>query len=312
MKLVKEFFTWSKGERRALIILSFLLLFLIIGDVFFHRINPIENNSIHPDTLILYQKLLEQMEEEIPLVLHVQKKGIEKKVKEESEELKVHSFFDPNELDQKGWENLGFSPKQSASLLKYKASIQSFKTKKDLANSYVVSESKFNELERFIRIVENENNTELKNVSKDYSNKPIEVHKVENLFLDINSADSISLLKLNGIGPFYAGKIIQYRKELGSYIAKEQLLEIWNFDSLKLQTIGQNIYLDTSYIIKLSINSDSSSVLKKHPYINWNIANAIVNYRIQHGYFKEKEELKKIVLINDSVYSKLYPYISLD
>lgn len=34
--------------------------------------------------------------------------------------------FDPNELDAKAWENLGFSEKQSATILKYKYSLGGF------------------------------------------------------------------------------------------------------------------------------------------------------------------------------------------
>ena len=312
MKMLKEFFTWSKGERRAVILLSLLLLLLFSGDIFFNRINPFDSKSIHPDTLAIYNQLLEELEKDISIEYKEGQKKPAKSIVEGKEKKKIHTIFDPNDLDLIAWTKLGFSVKQGESLLKYKASLGSFKTKEDLANSYVVSESKFAELKPFIKIKAKNISENLEKDELDYNEDKKVVLPNEEVFLEINSADSISLLQLKGIGPFYAGKIIEYRKELGAFVEKEQLLEIWNFDTLKLQSIEEFIWIDRSYRSKINVNSDSSHVLKRHPYINWNVANAIVNYRNQHGQFTIIEDLKEIVLINDSLFLKLYPYISID
>lgn len=311
MKLVKEFFTWSKGERRAVLLLSILLLMLFSGDIFFNRINPFGTDSIHPDTLLLYKKLLLELEEDVTILHPEKKQKVNQKVFIEKNEKSKLKVFDPNNLDTQGWMSLGFTEKQAKSLLKYKASLGAFKSKEDVSNSYVVSEKKFEELKDFIQISKVINESEIKEKQK-FEDFNKEEAQTEKLYLDLNSADSMQLLTLKGIGPFYAGKIIQYRKELGFYVKKEQLLEIWNFDPIKLGEIENNIWVDTTYILKVSINIDSSAVLKKHPYINWNIANAIVNYRKQHGQFTSIEALKKIVLINDSLFLKLQPYILID
>lgn len=307
MKAAKEFFKWSKNERVGVIVLSIFLLSMIIGDVFFDRIYPFKDNSIHPDTLVVYQHILEKLEEgDVPTY---KKEYENKEALKPNVETKNQLPFNPNDLNLNDWKRLGFSHKQAESLLKYKASLGGFKTKNDFASSYVVSEKKYKELEPYIRLspVKNKNVVE----PTSYVVEKEEVLE-EIVFLDINSADSISLLKLRGIGPFYSGKIISYRNELGGYVSPDQLLEIWKFDSIKLQTIKDNIWVDTSYVFQLKINSDSINVLRKHPYIDWNHANAIINYRMQHGQFLNKEGLKEIVIFNDSLFSKLYPYISLD
>ena len=51
--------------------------------------------------------------------------------------------------------------------------------------------------------------------------------------------------------------------------------------------------------------------LKAHPYIRWQLANMIVDYRNQHGKFASIDDLKKIQLITDEVLNKIKPYLSL-
>jgi DNA uptake protein ComE-like DNA-binding protein len=65
-------------------------------------------------------------------------------------------------------------------------------------------------------------------------------------------------------------------------------------------------------LVRLNINSDSIKLLEKHPYIRWNLAKAIVNYRKQHGDYVRIEDLNQMEMMNDSLFDKLYPYLRLD
>ncbi|MBU3713557.1 MAG: helix-hairpin-helix domain-containing protein, partial [Ferruginibacter sp.] len=60
------------------------------------------------------------------------------------------------------------------------------------------------------------------------------------------------------------------------------------------------------------INTVQLEDLKNHPYIKYRLANAIITYRNQNGYFKSAEDLKKIILIDNSTYEKIYNYISVE
>lgn len=311
--MLKEIFRWSKQERTGVIVLSSVLLIMISGDVFFDRIFPEKGEVIHPDTLLYYQELLIELENDLVPNSKTTKLG-KSLTKNETKTIPMKpSSFDPNELDLNEWQDLGFSEKQSQSILRYKKQIGGFKTKEQVAGSYMVSLEKYEELEPFISI-KTIDNGELSKAAK-YDDKeltPIKESISEKVYIELNSADSIELLKLKGIGPFYASKIIEYRNELGDFVSVEQLLEIWKFDSLKLAGIKNNIWIDTSDVRKLHINIDSLSILKSHPYLDWNHSKAIVNYREQHGVYRAKSDLLKIVIFNDSLLNKLYPYISLD
>jgi len=71
-----------------------------------------------------------------------------------------------------------------------------------------------------------------------------------------------------------------------------------------------SLNIRTSPIKKINLNEISLDSLKQHPYFNWSLSNAIVNYRYQHGEFKSKINIKKIHLVNDEIYRKIAPYIS--
>jgi competence ComEA-like helix-hairpin-helix protein len=62
---------------------------------------------------------------------------------------------------------------------------------------------------------------------------------------------------------------------------------------------------------KLNINTATKDALKTHPYIKWNLANAIVEYRNQHGAYKTLEDLKNISLIDEGAFKKLAHYLVL-
>ncbi|MBD0333717.1 MAG: helix-hairpin-helix domain-containing protein [Chitinophagaceae bacterium] len=51
--------------------------------------------------------------------------------------------------------------------------------------------------------------------------------------------------------------------------------------------------------------------MKAHPYIKWNLANVIVEYRNQHGAFKSLDDLKNIAAIDETTFKKILPYLSL-
>jgi competence protein ComEA len=63
---------------------------------------------------------------------------------------------------------------------------------------------------------------------------------------------------------------------------------------------------------KMDINHTSLDELKSHPYIRWNLARVIIEYRNQHGSFGSLEELKRLNIIGPAVYQKLVPYLTLD
>lgn len=164
---------------------------------------------------------------------------------------KVESFrFDPNTATLEDLIRLGFSRKQAESIDNYRLKGGRFRRKSDFARSYVVSDSVYRRLEKYIDI-------------------PL---------VDINKADSAAFDALPGIGPYYAAQMVQMREKLGGYSHKKQLMDIWKFDSTRFIAISDLICCSEAPAFELwTLDADQ---LRKHPYIaNWQIAKAIVLYR---------------------------------
>lgn len=97
--------------------------------------------------------------------------------------------------------------------------------------------------------------------------------------LELNSADTLQLQDLKGIGPGFARRIVAYRDKLGGYYAKEQLMEVYGFTDKLYNLVKDHITVDATKIQKLKVNELTIAELKRHPYISYYEAKAIVDYR---------------------------------
>ncbi len=59
--------------------------------------------------------------------------------------------------------------------------------------------------------------------------------------LDINRADSVSLLRLPGIGPSLAGRIIAYRKRNGPFRRAEELVRVPGIGPATMAKLGGRV-----------------------------------------------------------------------
>ena len=125
----------------------------------------------------------------------------------------------------------------------------------------------------------------------------------------MNSADSILLISINGVGPFYSKQILEYRRKLGGFISYTQFSEIWGLENLEIQKLKQQTSIDTLHIRKVNVNTIELEQLKLHPYLNYKQAKMILNYRKQHGDFKQVKDIRKIKPISPELFRKIAPYL---
>ena len=67
--------------------------------------------------------------------------------------------------------------------------------------------------------------------------------------------------------------------------------------------------INTAQVKKININAATRDELKDHPYIRYNLANLIVQYRNQHGPFSDVKELFNIMAIDQVIFDKLSAYL---
>ena len=126
--------------------------------------------------------------------------------------------------------------------------------------------------------------------------------------LNINRADSVQLLPLPGIGPVFAGRIIRYRKLLGGYVNVDQLNEVYGIPPETIELIRPQVYIDSSAIQKIRIDSATFSELLRHPYLDYEEVKGLVEYRDFKGNISSAQELNANQILHDSTLNKIDGY----
>ena len=124
--------------------------------------------------------------------------------------------------------------------------------------------------------------------------------------LDLNMADSIELVRLPGIGAATAMKIIRYRERLGGYTEITQLAEI---DGLPDSLMKWFIITDTIPVSMIAVNKATLAELRRHPYIDFYQARAIVEFRNERGIIKSPEQLSFLEEFTAQDLIRLKPYL---
>ncbi len=128
--------------------------------------------------------------------------------------------------------------------------------------------------------------------------------------IDINKADSAAFTRVHGIGPSFARRIVKYRTRLGGFINKEQLKEVYGLDADKYADIAVELRFDSAAVKLIPINKVEFEELRRFPYFSYKQANAIIQYRIQHGDYASIADIRDIALLNPEILRKIAPYIS--
>jgi DNA uptake protein ComE-like DNA-binding protein len=128
--------------------------------------------------------------------------------------------------------------------------------------------------------------------------------------IEINSADSVALLELNGIGPVFAKRILKYRQMLGGFAFKRQLLEVYGMDTIRLSGFLGQIRLDTMSLKKIDLNKATFKELLAHPYLDYDQVKAIARYRDRKGIISSPGELWAAGILPDSLWVGLKHYLA--
>jgi DNA uptake protein ComE-like DNA-binding protein len=296
VKKLASLLTFTKPERNGLIVLAVLVCSGIL--LLKTSMRPAENYSNLPLLELKSEKdksdSFQKLRKDKPTTNYVNVAGGNSVFQQ-----KELFFFDPNSISAEEWIRLGFSPEQTQSILNFRSKGGNFRKKEDLKKLYVVSPEKYAELESYITI------------PVDSSKAVVQSVKSVPEIIELNTADTSLLASLNGIGPVFAKRIVDYRLILGGFHHKEQLLEVYGLDKEKYALIEPKLKVDSTYIQKININQVSASELKRHPYFSPGVANGLVNYRKTHGMFQRLTDIMKCHLVNAELYRKIAPYLTI-
>ena len=291
---MKSPFYISKKSRRGLTVLFFLAFFIVL-------IPRLYVHFLKVDTVLIKKPLIKAETK----TNNSKSKENKKKYSKKKKKLVYRSpkgKFDPNEYTHEDWMYLGLSERQTNVIMSFLN--HKIYTNEALKKIYVLPETVYHLIKDstvYPAHIFDEKETFVKKKSPSITK-----------FLELNTIDSLELISINGIGPFYASQIINYRNKLGGFYKREQLMEIWKMKEETYQILMESLIIDTSTLQKIHLNTVSFEKLKNHPYLSYSQANSIVKMRTQLGRFDSISSIKKSKLINDDTFLRVRPYLSLD
>lgn len=188
--------------------------------------------------------------------------------------------------------SIGFSYRQAEGLIEYRdRGSEGIRNMEELRDCWAVTEQMADSLARYIIFP----------TPKPYGGK-----------VEINSADSATLVTVYGIGAKTAAAIVEYRNLLGGYVSIEQLKEIKCVTNENFARFSKQICCDSCVFSKIDINFAPACSLEYHPYMTHKAINKILELRKSKGGWKSFEEI-----VNDNIFTEeqatmLEPYLHFD
>jgi competence protein ComEA len=292
-QLFREYLTYTSGERSGVVALLAVIAMLLVFLAFSKRFLPSERADF-----TAFEKEVEALHARVESEAHAENAPFHSKPGEK----RIERFsFDPNTASAADLERLGLSPKQANAVVTYVSKGGKFRSKEDFKKLRIIPPRLHEALDPYIAIPEKEL-------------KPAQGNGTAHApaLIEVNTADSLELLAIDGVGPVFASRIMKFRKALGGFISKEQLREVRGMTDEKYAFLAGKVSIDTLAVSRINLNTCTVDELRKHPYINYNVARALVNYRTMHGNYRKTEDIRGSDLVDDELYRKIAPYLTVE
>ena len=214
-------------------------------------------------------------------------------------------YFDPNTADSTQLLRLGLPTWMIRNIYRYRARGGVYRTKRDFAQTYGLTKKDYLRLEPFIRISDDYQSAAALFPQEGRDSLRHSVKLKEGEHIALNTADTTQLVMVPGIGSYYAKEIVRHGKWIGGYVSVDQLDEIEGFP----QSAKKYFVISNPNPQRLAINKLSLQQLRNHPYINYYMAKAIVDYRRLHGDIKNLQDLRFLKGFSEDAILRLKPYI---
>lgn len=216
--------------------------------------------------------------------------------------------FDPNTADSTQLLRLGLSPYMVRGIYRYRAKGGIYRRAEDFGKVPGLTQKQYRELKPYIRISSDYlPAADLAEVRSHPERDTLRAyHKTNELHsVSPNCADTAQLMRVPGIGSYYARNIIRYGEKLGGYVSVDQLSEIEDFP----EESKKYFVVEEVNVKKMNVNRLTLNQLKRHPYMGFYRARAINEYRRLHGPLKSLTELRLLPEFSPEAISRLEPYV---
>lgn len=290
-----------------------LLVLLVLGTLIaVKRLQPrdeVEKNWVNDSTKVEFAAYQEKQDS-------IRKSQWEKTYKRDTIAIRMQ-MFDPNTVDSNTLVHLGFKPWQAQNLLKYRAKGGKYRKAEDLKRLYGMTDSMYLLLQPYICIelenleVDSSANDSLMGDTTRHDTMPRWQHVKKDTILNLRTADTTELKMIRGIGSYRAKQIVRYREALGGFVRVEQLLEVEGMENVP-DSVLKHFVLDTADVKQLNINSIGVRQLSKHPYLSFEEAKAIYEFRRKKIRLDSLGQLNELECVSDEAIKRIAPYLNFD
>lgn len=237
-----------------------------------------------------------------------------KPTKHDTIAIRMH-MFDPNTADSCTLVHLGFKPWQAKNMLKYRSKGGKYRKKEDLKKLYGMTDSMYLALEPYISITRDTSRIDTSRIdttnidSLSTDTLPKWKNYKKDTILNLRTADTTELKMIRGIGSYRAKMIVRYREQLGGYISIDQIMEAKGMEKAIADSILPHFIIDSVVVVKMPVNKMHLEGLQRHPYLSFEQAKAIYEYRRKHIRINSKEELLKIKELSSTDIEKISHYM---
>jgi len=299
---IRELLSFSRTERNGIIALLLVIFLLILAGLLIPLFFPEEHTDFskwEAEVNAYYSKAEKE-------IVHPGRLNL--------------TLFDPNTIDSVALVKMGLPMNLIANWVKYKNKGGRFKDKLAVRRIFGITSQLYEQMDSFI-IFPQRKVLAFKAVTEPPVPKSAGKFKRDTIIhsgyvtkgkagefvLELNSADSINLLKVPGIGPVLASRIIRYRKLLGGFFAVSQLNEVYGMGRESIPNLRDYLSVNPSKLTAFNINFSTIQELGRHPYIGYRTARKLVRLRDKKGKFLSAEDLSPVVA-RDSL-TRLTPYL---
>ena len=288
MKSIKSHFVFTRSQQNGIFLLVCIIIILQAFYYFSDFTNDVSAEGLSPEELERFQAQIDSI----------------KLARAEADSVRIYPF-NPNYItDFKGYA-LGMSVEEIDKLHQFRDEDKWINSAIDFQKVTGVSDSLLASISPYFKFPDWVIEAEKKKAKR---------REVAPIFIsDLNTAKAEELQKIDGIGDVLASRIVNYRTKIGGFRSEIQLKDIYGLSYETREKLQRQFRVIESENFRL-ININKAKVLDlvEVPYIKYELAREIIDFRQLHEKIESFEELSKIESFPSDKIDRIQLYLSLN
>jgi competence protein ComEA len=309
-KVIKDYFTFSKKERVAIAVLLLLIACFIAMPYFYvGKHKPPPANKILAEYIAKNKKESAGTGDDEEAAPYASSRD---RFKEKPVTKKESFPFDPNSISQEEWQRLGLSEKTARTIINYRNKGGKFRQPSDINKIWGIKKEDAHRLLPFVRLAIETPVNQMHSFTEKQSagTKPV-IRKIP-APVEINTATEEEWASLPGIGEVLAKRILKFREHAGGFTTIEQVGKTYGLADSVFRLIRPYLKIDVKTLPQLDLNTVSAYDLRRRLNIDDAVARAITAYRKRSGPYLSVDDLRKIVLMSDTLFQRIAPLFKIE